>query len=62
MKIYYKDECGTYSITVHRDKTATVKHSGKGKKLFNKDYLNLESAKRALSRYCGGMPSVVIQR
>ena len=61
MKVCYKDECGTYSITVHNDKTATVRHNYNGKILFRKDYVSYESAKRALSRYCGGMPEPIKQ-
>lgn len=59
MKILYKDECGTYSITVHTDKTATVRHNYKGAILFKKEYVGLDGAKRALSRYCGGMPKQI---
>lgn len=59
MEMKFKDVNGEYTITVHRDKTATLKHYYKGVKLLKKDYVSLESAKNALSRYCDGMPSVV---
>ena len=59
MEIKYKDGNGDYTITVHRDKTATVKHYDKGVKLLKKDCVSLESAKLVLSRYCDGMPSEI---
>ena len=60
MKITYKDECGTYSITVHADKTATLRHYDKGNMLFKKDYVSLPCAKKALNSYCGRMPKQVV--
>ena len=58
-RLKYKDGCGTYTITWHYDNTATVQHIYRGETIFKKSYLNVENAKRALSRYCGGMPKQV---
>lgn len=58
MKVTYKDENGTYSITVHKDKTATMKHMYNGVLYAKKSYTSYENAQRALYRYCGGMPQV----
>lgn len=58
-KIIYKDYCGSYSITEHRDGTATLKCRNNVNHHLdvNKKYNSVDGAKRALSRYCDGMPS-----
>lgn len=53
--MYYRDGLGTYSITEHKDGSATLRMSNNGNRL-KKDYKTVASAKRALSRFCGGMP------
>lgn len=64
MKTYYKDCCGSYSITEHRDRTATLLcwatpfYGGKVLGL-KKTYKSLQGARIALGRYCGGMPDKV---
>jgi len=58
MKTIYKDGCGSYSITVNYNGTATLKCSNVyGKRWHNKEYKNERGAKIALSRLCGGLPS-----
>ena len=59
MKIYYKDSCGTYSINIHHDGTATLRCHNGGKIQVNKKYKSEKGAKIALSKRCGGMPIVV---
>ena len=61
MKKVYKDACGSYSITTHGDGTATLRcrNSANNNLDVNKQYKNTMSAKRALSLYCGGMPSEI---
>lgn len=56
-KLYY-DYCGWYRIVEHRDGTATMYHTlaTNNQRIKIGDYKNIKSAKRALSRYCGGMP------
>lgn len=57
MKQFYKDYCGCYSISEHRDGTATLLcRDSYGRKTFQKDYKSLQGAKIGLSRFCGGMP------
>lgn len=58
MKTVYKDSCGSYSITTHKDGTATLRcRNGSNYNLdVNKVYKSEQGAKRALSRYCDGMP------
>lgn len=58
-KIIYKDYCGSYSITEHRDGTATLRcrNCANHNLDVNKTYTTVDGAKRALSRYCDGMPS-----
>lgn len=62
MKTYYKDFCGTYSITEHRDGTATLKcyaypfYGGKVLGLC-KTYKSEKGARIALGRYCCGLPN-----
>lgn len=60
-KLLYKDSCGSYSITEHRDGTATLRcrNSVNGYLDHKKDYKTVRGAKTALSRYCGGMPRKV---
>lgn len=59
-KIYYKDYCGTYSITTHRDGTATLRcRDYYGNLRVNKTYKNENGAKISLGKYCGGMPTRV---
>ncbi len=61
MKKLYKDYCGTYSVTEHRDGTATLRcrncvtHTLD----FIKTYKTVKGAKIALAKYCGGMPDEV---
>lgn len=55
MKKYYKDCLGSYSIETHTDGTATLRCFNGGNKV-KKDYKSEQAAKRALSRYCDGMP------
>lgn len=61
MKLVYKDYCGSYSITTHRNGTATLRcrNNANGKLDVNKNYNTVKSAKSALSRYCGGMPQQI---
>lgn len=63
MKLVYKDSCGLYSITTHRDGSATLqcRNSSNGHLDWNKKYKNTDGAKRALSRYCDGMPQLLRQ-
>ena len=57
MKTVYKDWYGTYSITTHRDGTATLRCRNKwGQLNLKKDYKSEQGAKIALGRYCCGMP------
>lgn len=58
MKIIYKDYCGSYSITEHRNGTATLRcrNNANNHLDVNKVYVSVRGAKVALSRYCGGMP------
>ena len=58
MKIVYKDGCGSYSITTQKDGTAILRcrNSSNSNLDYKKTYKSEVSAKRALSRYCGGMP------
>lgn len=58
MKIIYKDFYGTYSITQRRDGTATLRcrNATNGNLDVFKKYKTVQGAKRALSRYCDGMP------
>ena len=60
MKTFYKDWYGTYSIELHRNLTATLKcrNDSNGHLDLNKTYKSELGAKRALSRYCDGMPEV----
>ena len=59
-KTFYKDSCGTYSVETHRNGSATLRCCNPyGKLCLRKDYRSGDSAKRALSRYCGGMPLLV---
>ncbi len=59
MKTFYKDYCGSYSITEHDDGTATLKcrNNANNNLDVNKKYKSVMCAKRALSRYCDGMPT-----
>jgi len=61
MKTIYKDSCGSYSITEHADGSATLRcrNSANNHLDVNKKYKNIAGARRALSRYCDGMPSTV---
>lgn len=60
MTYRYKSFYGsTYSITEHRNGKATLKCYENGKRT-KKEYKSLSAAKRALSRRCDGMPSLVI--
>lgn len=61
MKLIYKDCCGSYSITPHKDGTATLRcrNNANGHLDVNKDYQSVDGAKRALSRYCDGMPQQI---
>lgn len=63
MKTYYKDGCGSYSITEHRDGTATLccRNNVNYHLDHKKDYNTVRGAQIALARYCGGMPEVVKQ-
>lgn len=63
MKTIYKDYCGSYSIEVHRDGSATLRcrNNGNYNLDYNRDYKNEAGAKRALSRYCDGMPEKIQQ-
>lgn len=56
MKIYYKDYCGTYSITLNSDGSARLRCHNGGKLQVNKTYKSLHGAKIALGKWCGGMP------
>lgn len=58
MKIFYKDFYGTYSITQRRDGTATLRCRNASNCNLDvcKKYKTIQGAKRALSRYCDGMP------
>ena len=59
MKTVYKDYCGSYSITEHRDGTATLRcrNSANNHLDVNKRYKTVRGAQSALGRYCGGMPT-----
>ncbi len=61
MKAIYKDYCGSYSITEHRDGTATLRcrNSVNNHLDVNKRYNSVKGAQIALSIYCGGMPDKV---
>lgn len=60
-KLIYRDSCGSYSITAHKDGTATLRcrNSANYNLDVNKRYKSVLCAKRALSRYCDGMPELV---
>lgn len=59
MTTYYYDYCGTYSIKVHRDGSATLRcrNAVAGTLDLNQKYKSEKGAKIALARYCGGMPT-----
>lgn len=61
MKTIYKDGCGSYSITEHKDGTATLRcrNAANNNLDVNKKYASVRGAKSALSKYCGGLPSRV---
>lgn len=61
MKLIYKDYCGSYSITKCADGSAVLRcrNSANGHLDLNKRYSTINGAKRALSRYCGGMPKLI---
>ena len=60
MKIIYEDCCGSYSITAHKDGSATLKcRNNVNYSLdFCKKYKSFQCAKIALSKYCGKMPNI----
>lgn len=60
LKIYV-DSCGTYSIKIHRDGTASLvcRNNSNNRIDHIKRYKNETGAKIALARYCGGMPKEV---
>lgn len=59
MKKVYKDSCGSYSITTRNDGSAILRcrNNSNNHLDVNKQYKSTVGAIRALSRYCGGMPS-----
>ena len=61
MTTVYKDGCGSYSITEHKDGTATLRcrNNANYNLDVNKKFATVRGAKAALSRYCDGMPEKV---
>lgn len=56
MALKYCDYAGTYRIIKHRDETATLVCRDRYGRLTNKKtYKNEHGAKRALSKFCGGL-------
>ena len=53
---YFRDFVGKYTITTHRNGTATVRHIGYK---FKKTYKTEHGARVALAKYCDGMPEEV---
>ncbi len=53
---HFRDFVGRYTITTHRNGTATVRHIGYK---FKKTYKTYNGARIALAKYCDGMPEEV---
>ena len=61
---YYKDSCGTYSITENADGSATLRcrNASNNNLDVNRDFQTVRGARISLSRYCDGMPQIVGQK